>query len=340
MPSRRRIVIRIEAGHLRSTAQAPRVTRPHKGALRARPARCDQARSAVHTGHRAGGHKVHRRHLQQRGGKPGLQALHPEPLSGATASSGRHASRLHPVAGRFRRRHQDELHRGRAELLRGLSCTAQRGQPGEMLELVSHGRPAARRRRTLADRRHHPPDHAATIRSIRSASTSAACRPAAAAAAIMGATYTDLYAAVGIHSGLACGAASDLPSAFVAMRQGGGPITRQFQVTGHLSRPLFFMAIATPRCIPTTAIRFSSSPSRTTSTQKKVLRGRVPGGHAYTRTILTDAGGRAIFEHWNIHGAGHAWSGGSPAGSYTDPRGPDATREMLRFFLEHSLPEE
>ena len=162
----------------------------------------------------------------------------------------------------------------------------------------------------------------------------------AAAAAIMGATYPDLYAAIGMHSGLACGAATDLPSAFVAMRQGGGPIPGSFQETGHLFRPLFFTAIATRPCIQTTAVSFSSSLVRTMRAQKKVHRGRVPGGHAYTRTILSDASGRAMLEHWDIHGAGHAWSGGSPAGSYTDPRGPDATREMLRFFLEHSLPAE
>ena len=67
-----------------------------------------------------------------------------------------------------------------------------------------------------------------------------------------------------------------------------------------------------------------------------VRHGQVPGGRAYRRTLY-HANGQIIFEQWIIHEAGHAWSGGSAAGSYTDPHGPDATREMLRFFLEHPM---
>jgi len=162
----------------------------------------------------------------------------------------------------------------------------------------------------------------------------------AAAAAIMGATYNDLYAAIGIHSGLACGVATDLPSAFVAMRQGGG--SDRSAISG--DRPpvptIVFHGDRDTTVHPNNGGQILEQSVRTMRTQKKVHRGQVQGGHAYTRTILSDANGRAMLEHWSIHGAGHAWSGGSPAGSYTDPRGPDATREMLRFFLEHSLPEE
>jgi poly(3-hydroxybutyrate) depolymerase len=75
-----------------------------------------------------------------------------------------------------------------------------------------------------------------------------------------------------------------------------------------------------------------------TQLRSTVERGQVQGGHAYSRTLYADPAGRALLEQWTIHGAGHAWAGGSPAGSYTDPRGPDAAQEMLRFFLEHPHP--
>ena len=157
-----------------------------------------------------------------------------------------------------------------------------------------------------------------------------------AAAAIMGATYVDLYAAVGIHSGLACGAASDLPSAFVAMRQGNAP-----EAIGKVVSPvptIVFHGDRDTTVHPNNGDRIVEQSAKAAGLKAKVSDGRVPHGHAYTRMSLADAGGRAVSEHWNVHGAGHAWSGGSPAGSYADPRGPDATREMLRFFPQHSLP--
>ena len=158
-----------------------------------------------------------------------------------------------------------------------------------------------------------------------------------AAAAIMGVTYPDLYAAVGIHSGLACGAAIDLPSAFVAMRQGGGSAGHAILADGPAIPTIVFHGDRDITVHPDNGNQILEQFVKTMRTKKQVHRGRVPGGHAYTRTTHADASGRGILEHWNIHGAGHAWSGGSPAGSYTDPQGPDATKEMLRFFLEHSL---
>jgi poly(3-hydroxybutyrate) depolymerase len=160
----------------------------------------------------------------------------------------------------------------------------------------------------------------------------------AAAAAIMGATYNDVYAAIGIHSGLACGVATDLPSALVAMRQGGSD-TKVVSGDRPAVPTIVFHGDRDTTVHPNNGGQILEQSLGTMDTQEKVHRGQVPGGHAYTRTILSDASGRGMLEHWNIHGAGHAWSGGSPAGSYTDPRGPNATREMLRFFLEHSLPE-
>ena len=159
----------------------------------------------------------------------------------------------------------------------------------------------------------------------------------AAAAAVMGATYDDLYAAVGVHSGLACGAATDLPSALIAMRQGGG-----FDAPVADNRPvvptIVFHGDRDSTVHPDNGDQVRAQVTRATRTQAKVRRGRIQEGHGYTRTVHTDANGRDIFEYWTVHGAGHAWSGGSAAGSYTDPRGPDASREMLRFFLSHALP--
>ena len=164
----------------------------------------------------------------------------------------------------------------------------------------------------------------------------------AAAAAVMGATYPDLYAAIAVHSGLACGAADDLISAFAAMRQGHSPYS---SASGEATDILEDERPFVPTIVfhgdrdyivhPRNADHVISRSLGASQWQKKVDRGRVPGGHTYTRTIHTDANGRAMLEQWCIHGAGHAWSGGSPAGSYTDPRGPDAAREMLRFFRDH-----
>jgi poly(3-hydroxybutyrate) depolymerase len=157
----------------------------------------------------------------------------------------------------------------------------------------------------------------------------------------MGTTYPDLYAAVGVHSGLACGAARDLPSALAAMRQGAAAV-HQFGGAPSAGRgwrilpTIVFHADGDSTVHPRNADQVIAQAGAIGGLRTEVQRGQVPGGHAYRRTLCIGVDGRVVLEQWLIHGGGHAWSGGSPAGSYTDPRGPNASGEMLRFFLDHA----
>jgi len=162
-----------------------------------------------------------------------------------------------------------------------------------------------------------------------------------AMATIVGASYPDLYAAIGVHSGLARRAAHDLPSALAAMQK-GGPDAVHGDVDVQARVPLIVFHGDRDRTVhPRNGQRVVAHALRASSEDSEhVLRasvdhGQVPGGHAYTRTVYQDATAQIVAEHWLVQGAGHAWSGGSPAGSFTDPQGPDASAEMLRFFREH-----
>jgi poly(hydroxyalkanoate) depolymerase family esterase len=163
----------------------------------------------------------------------------------------------------------------------------------------------------------------------------------AAAAVVMGATYPDLYAAIGVHSGLPFGAADDLTSALAAMRLGdsqrsSASCKTRAVVEGQRPVPtIVFHGDQDSIVHPRNADQIISHAVTNKKWRKKVRRGRAPGGRAYTRTLYIDESLMAISEQWCIHGAGHAWSGGSIAGSHTDPEGPDATSEMLRFFRGH-----
>jgi poly(hydroxyalkanoate) depolymerase family esterase len=161
-----------------------------------------------------------------------------------------------------------------------------------------------------------------------------------AMAVIMAATYPDLYAAVGVHSGLAYRAAHDVRSGFAAMRRGAGRSARQLTTAIPL---IVFHGESDTTVSPVNADHLLDQWLRATSHEQgrvahstKVERGQVAGGRAYTRSLYHDASGHVIVEKWLVHQAGHVWSGGSAAGSFTDPQGPDASTELLRFFAEQS----
>ncbi|OUL99839.1 hypothetical protein A8M77_24190 [Variovorax sp. JS1663] len=160
-----------------------------------------------------------------------------------------------------------------------------------------------------------------------------------AMADIVGNCYPDVFAGVGVHSGLPTGAATDFMTALSAMRSGS--VVAAGGSTVRASRPptIVFHGDADPTVHASNgkalvdAVLCANRAATGTAPTARIVEGCSNEGQRYTRTIYSDVGGRCMAEHWLLRGARHAWSGGSPRGSYTNPAGVDASTEMLRFFL-------
>lgn len=154
-----------------------------------------------------------------------------------------------------------------------------------------------------------------------------------AMAAILGATYPDVFAGVGVHSGLPPGAASDMPSAFAAMRGQGTATSGTPSSAAPAPRLIVVHGTADATVHPANARQIIAGHADGSSGGFDRQSHAPAGVRPYTRLVARGADGRHDVECWMIDGAGHAWAGGRPGGSYTDPAGPDASAAMLRFFL-------
>ena len=153
-----------------------------------------------------------------------------------------------------------------------------------------------------------------------------------AMAAILGDTYPDLFAAVGVHSGLATGLVTNLQGALSAMQTGAAPgVARTTAspptIVFHGDKDATVNPVNGEQVLAASAGKLAPQTKRTKSAN----------GRNYTQRVYQGADGKLVAEHWTVHGAGHAWAGGNASGSYTDSTGPDATQEMLRFFLVQRL---
>ncbi|NOK57748.1 MAG: PHB depolymerase family esterase [Chloroflexi bacterium AL-W] len=173
-----------------------------------------------------------------------------------------------------------------------------------------------------------------------------------AMAVIMGATYPDMFSAVGVAAGLEYQAGTSTLSGVLAMSQGGPDPNRQglaaYQAMGSANRPVRVSVfhgtsdfvvypingeqVVTQWAQTNDYVDDGSDNDSVDDTADTTTQGQVPGGRNYIKYTYNDASGTVLLEKWTVNGMGHAWSGGSTAGSYTDPAGPDATREFWRFF--------
>lgn len=161
----------------------------------------------------------------------------------------------------------------------------------------------------------------------------------AAMAVIMAETYPEIFAAVGVHSGLAYQSATDFPSAMLAMHKGGAANTNDVSNSQFVPMIIFHgdqdhtVSIRNGEQVFEQAKqRLQAQKTSLNTQQHKPVSAK---NCRSTQLQICDDTGVSQLEYWKIHGAGHSWAGGSSAGSYTDPNGPDASTEMLRFFLSH-----
>ena len=164
-----------------------------------------------------------------------------------------------------------------------------------------------------------------------------------AMAAVVAGQHPDLFTAVGVHSGLPSGAASDVMSAFSAMRSGANRSARAKAKDGAVPTIVFHgsadktvhpdngadvvtAALSSLNASGVTLEKIQSDDSHSAGAQ---------GIRATLRTIYRAADGKSYVEHWAIATGPHAWSGGNPTGSFTDTQGPRASSAMLAFFLQH-----
>jgi poly(hydroxyalkanoate) depolymerase family esterase len=166
----------------------------------------------------------------------------------------------------------------------------------------------------------------------------------AAMAVVLGETYPELYAAVGVHSGLPYASAHDVASAFAAMHGSGSAAIRVRNAgdKAALVPTIVFHGDSDTTVNPANAdaivAQTRAALPEGSDLRVAVSQGVTPGGRAYTQTVLADGANQPVIEQWVLHGAGHAWSGGDAAGSFTDASGPDASAEMIRFFWSQRRP--
>lgn len=178
-----------------------------------------------------------------------------------------------------------------------------------------------------------------------------------AMAAILGATYPDLFAALGIHSGMAYQAARGIHAGLHAMRHGGRNPEEHGQAAyvamgarARVMPTIVFQGmddyIVAPingeqvvqQWMQTNHLASRGSYMPDFHSPDRLITGQVPRGRSYAIQVWNDAGGNEVQAYWQIAGMGHAWSGGSYSGSYSDPKGPDASLALYQFFMAHPMP--